>query len=115
MPVDMRTRRLARKVVRYSTKVKPGEKVIISGGEESRDFLVELYKDVMIRGGYPIVRFSLPGIKDFFFKYANKQQLERFPQEVMDMVKKAHKYIGVYTEENTRELSEVDSRKITER
>jgi len=115
MPVDMRTRRLAKKVVRYSVKVKPNEKVIISGVNEAKDFLVELYKDVILQGGHPLVRFNLPNVKDFFFKYAKKEQLERFPQELMDLVKKADKYIGVYTEENTRELSKIDSGKITKR
>jgi aminopeptidase len=115
MPLDLRTRKLAQVVVRYSVAVKPGEKVIISGGIESVDFLVELYKEIILQKAHPIVKFNLPGVSDFFYKFANKNQLERFPNEIMDVVKKADKYIGINSCENTRELSKTDSKKITVR
>jgi aminopeptidase len=115
MPVDLRTRKLAKLAVRYSVKVKPGEKIMISGGIESIPFLVELYKEIILQGAHPVVRFRLPEVSDFFYKYANKEQLERFPEELMDTVKKVDKYIGVYSELNTRELSGSDSKKITKR
>jgi len=38
MPTDLRTRKLAQTVVRYSVFVKPGEKVIISGGNRINPF-----------------------------------------------------------------------------
>jgi len=115
MPVDLRTRRLAKIAVNYCVKVKPGEKVILSGGSEAIPFLVELYKEVILAGGHPIVRIGLPGISDFFYKYANKEQLEYFPDEWMNTVKNADKYIGINTTLNTRELTNSDSKKIVAR
>lgn len=115
MPIDMRTRKLAQLAVKYSVKVKPGEKVIISGGNEAVPFLVELYKAVVLAGGIPIVKAGLPDISDFFYKYANKEQLEHFPEYWFDTVKKAQKFIGVNTEMNTRELSNCDSVKVSKR
>lgn len=115
MPLDLRTRKLAQLAVRYSVFVKSGEKVMISGGVESIPFLVELYKEIILQKAYPIIRFRLPDVSDFFYKYATKEQIERFPEEFMDVVKKADKYIGVYTDLNTKELTNADSKKISAR
>jgi aminopeptidase len=115
MPVDLRTRKLAQLAVRYSVFVKPGEKVIISGGSEAIPFLVELYKEIILQKAHPIIKFSLPEVNDFFYKYATKEQITFFPQYLMDTIKQADKYIGIDTELNTKELSNCDSRKITER
>ncbi len=114
MPVDLRTRKLAQLVVRYSVFVKPGESVIISGGTEAIDFLTELYKEIILRGAYPIVSVRL-SINDFYYKYASKKQLEHFPQYWMDTIKQANKYIGIDTQINTKELTSANSKKITAR
>jgi len=114
MPIDLRTRKLAKLAVRYATYVKPGEKVIISGGSEATPFLVELYKEVILQKAHPIMMVSLP-VLNFFYNHANKEQIERFPDERMEAIKKAHKYIGVSTSANTRELSSVNPKKITAR
>jgi aminopeptidase len=115
MPLDLRTRKLAKIVVNYSVFVKPGEKVILSGGSEAIPFLVELYKEVILQKAHPIVKVGLPDVSDFFYKYATKEQIQRFPDEWMDTIKKADKYIGIDTDANTRELTNCDSKKITAR
>jgi len=115
MPVDLRTRKLAQLAVRYSVEIKPGSKVIISGGSEAIPFLVELYKEVILQKAMPIVNVRLPGVNDFFYKYASKEQIEHFPQHWMDTIKQAQAYIGINTNENTKELSNCDSKKITAR
>lgn len=112
MPVDLRTRKLAQLAVNYSVKAKSGEKVIISGSQESLPFMTELYKQVILAGAIPIVRFGLPNVADFYYKYANKEQLEHFPQYWFDTVKQAQCYIGIDTDENTRELTSADSKKL---
>ena len=115
MPIDMRTRKLAQLAVKRCVLTKPGDVVVISGSEESITFMVELYKAVILAGAHPVVRFGLPGTSDFFYKYANKEQLEKFPDIFMDTLKKANKYIGINTTDNTRELTSVNPEKITTR
>ena len=115
MPLDLRTRKLAQLAVNYSVSVKPQEKVIISGNIESIDFLVELYKAVILAKAHPIIRFNLPNTDDFFYKYATKEQIENFPKEFMDVLKQADKYIGINTKINTKELSSANPEKITAR
>ncbi len=115
MPVDLRTRKLAQLAVRHSVKLIKNEKVILSGGSEAIPFLTELYKEVILQGGIPIVRVGLPDVSDFFYKYAKKEQLEYFPNYWMETVKQAQCYIGVDTTTNTRELTNVNSKNITVR
>lgn len=115
MPVDLRTRKLAQLAVRYCVSVKPGEKIIISGGIEAVPFLVELYKEIILQKAHPIVRFNLPGVSDFFYKHASKEQIEFFPDYWMNTVKQAQAYIGIDTELNTKELTSSDSKKISTR
>ncbi len=113
--MDMRTRKLAQQTIRYSLKVKPETNVIISGGEEAKEFILELYKEVILQGAYPIVRISLNGMNDFYYKYANDKQLKKFPDLRMHEVENCQYYIGINTYGNTRELSNADSKKIMQR
>ncbi len=115
MPVDLRTRKLAQIAVRYSINVKPGEKIIISGGLESIPFLVELYKDIILSGGIPIVRVNLPDVNDFFYKHASENQLKHFPDYWFNTIKEVQGYIGIDSSLNTKELTNCDSKKLTER
>jgi len=115
MPVDLRARELAKLAVRYCIAGKPKEKIIISGGEESIPFLVELYKEIILQEAHPIIRFALPNTDDFFYKYAKEHQLKYFPTYWFDTVKQAQGYIGINTELNTRELTSADSKKISTR
>jgi len=115
MPLDPRTKKLAKIVVDYSLAVKHDENVVISGSTEASEFIAELYKAVVLRGAHPILRVSLPELSPFFYKYAREHQIKKFPDHFDYTVKKAHKYIGIDTVSNTRELSGADPRKIVAR
>jgi len=115
MPIDLRLRKLAQQTVRYSVGLRKGETCVISGDTTAIPFLVELYKEVILQGGHPIVRVNLPNVSDFFYKYANDEQINKFPQHFMDMAKSAQCYIGVISGTNTRELSNCDPKKIAAR
>ncbi len=115
MPIDLRTQKLAKLVVKYSVFVQPDENVVISGSSEAQDFIIALYKEVLLAGGHPILRVNLPGLTPFFYKHAKEHQIKKFPDHFDYTVKNAQKYIGIDTESNTRELTNADSKKMTER
>ncbi len=115
MTTDLRTRELAKLIVDYSLKVKKNENVVISGSTEAQEFISALYKEVILRGAHPILRVNIPGLSPFFYKHAQKHQIEKFPDYWDYLAKNAQKYIGISTESNTRELTNVDSSKITAR
>ena len=115
MPIDLRTRRLAKLLVNYSVFVKAGENVVLTGSALAKDLLVALYKEVILAGAHPIMRVGLSGIAPFFYKYANKEQLKKFPKEFDYAVKNAQKYIGISTSDNTRALTSSNPKKLTAR
>src|SRR3989344_6224593 len=113
MPTDLRTRELAKLVVDYSVFVKKGENVVISGSTEASDFIVALYKEILLRGAHPTLRVNLPGLNAFFYKHATKEQIEKFPEIFDYTVKKAQKYISINSSSNTKELTSANSKNIT--
>ncbi len=115
MPIDLRTQKLAKLLVNHSVFVKKNENVILSGTEEAKELLVALYKEVILKGAHPILRVGLSGLAPFFYKYASKEQIEKFPEHFDFMVKKAHKYIGINSPKNTKELTNCDSEKLIAR
>lgn len=115
MPTDLRTQKLAKLIVDYSVEVKKGENVIISGSTEAQDFILALYKEVILKGAHPILRVLIPGTASFFYKHADKNQIEKFPDNFDYIVKNSQKYIGIDTEVNTRELTNCNPKKIIAR
>ena len=65
--MDIRTRELAKLVVDYALEIKPNENVILSGGIEAQEFLIALYKEIILRGAHPELRVGLPEISSFFY------------------------------------------------
>ncbi len=110
--MDIRTRKLARLIVRYSLNVKPDTNVIISGGTEANEFILELYKEIILRGAHPFIDLTIPGMKDFYYKYATDKQLKKFPELRNHIVRNSQFYIGINTSSNTRELTSISPKKI---
>ena len=115
MAIDARTKKLANLVVNYFLKVKHDSNVIISGSTEAQDFITALYKEVLHAGAHPVLRLSLPGLGPIFYKYAREHHIKKYPDIFDYTVKHAQYYIGIDTETNTREMANVDPKKITDR
>lgn len=115
MPTDLRTQKLAKLLVRYSVNAKPHESILISGSTEDKDILSAIYKEVILAGAHPVLRINLPDISPFYFNHAKEHQLKKFPDHYDYLVKNTQKSISINTVSNTRELSGIDSKKITQR
>ncbi len=115
MPIDLRTQKLAKFIIKYSVAVKPNENVVISGSTEAQDFILALYKEVLLAGAHPILRISISETAPFFYKHAKKHQIEKFPEHFDYLVKNSQKYIGIDTSNNTRQLTNSNPKKITAR
>jgi len=113
--MDIRTQKLAKLIIKYSVFVKHEEKVVISGSTEAEEFIRALYEEVIKAGGHPILKLTLLGLNYCFYKHAKKHQVEKFPDDFDYTVKSSHKYIGIDTDTNTRELTNCDSEKIATR
>jgi len=115
MAIDQRTKKLAKLVVNYFLAVKHDSNVIISSSTEAADFVTALYKEVLIAGAHPVLRLSLPGLAPLFYKLAKEQHIKNYPDIFDYTVKHAQYYIGIDTDTNTREMTSVDPKKISDR
>ncbi len=113
--VDERVKKLAKILVEHSTNVKKDDFVVISGDTSAESLIKEVYKLCLLKGAYPAVHVSFPGMAYTYFKYASDKQLARFPEVALFETRKADVFIGIHGDTNTRELSNVDPRKIATR
>jgi aminopeptidase len=115
MPIDLRTQNLAKLLVKYSAFVKPNENVIISGNTEAEPLLLAVYKEVILAGAHPVLKLGLKESSPFFYKHAKPHQINKYPDITEYTINKSHKYIGIGSESNTRELTNCDPKKMTQR
>lgn len=115
MALEPRTIKVARLVVNYFLEVKHDTNVIISGSTEASPFIEALYAEVLKAGAHPVLRLTLPGLGPIFYKYAKEHHLKKFPDIFNYTVKHAQYYIGIDTESNTREMTNVDPKMTSER
>ncbi|MFH1408602.1 MAG: aminopeptidase [Nanoarchaeota archaeon] len=103
--MDPRIKRSAEILVDYSTKVKKGEKVIISADVAAKDLALECFKLCIQRGALPKIEWSVPGQAYIYYKYASQEQLKNFPQIAFDEIKQTQAVIFIGASQNTRELT----------
>lgn len=94
---DPRVNEMARVLVDYSTRIKKGDRVLISAvGFEAAPLVKEVYALCLKRGAeYVEYSFSEPEIDRQFYSMATKKQLEQFPQHKLDFYKTLTAYIGI--------------------
>lgn len=101
-------RRWARVMVAYSTSVGPGDVVAIVGGAAGEPLLRELYREVILAGGHPVLLVDLPELQGELLLHGDDAQLDfvsdldRFAREEADV------FLRVSAATNTRADSAVD-------
>jgi len=109
--LDPRLGRMARIIVRYSTRVKQGDRVHISGGTPAIPLMEQLYIEALQAGAHPYVDVELPSLSRHFYKYAGKEQLEYVAPIARAMIDEFDVAINIMAEENPHHLSGVDPKK----
>jgi aminopeptidase len=113
--VDPRIAEAAKIIVDYSVKVKKDEYVVVSGGTEAGELMKEIYRLILKKGAYPSLRVGLPGTSYIYYTNASEEQLKKFPEIYFNEIKHTQKYIGIISDSNTRELANIDPKKIAMR
>ncbi len=111
--VEERIKKMAKILVEHSTKVKKNDKVVISGDVVAEPLIKEVYELCMKKGAFPAVHVGLPGMTQLYYKNASVEQLKKFPDVAMFESKNADVFIGIWGTNNTRELSNIDPKKIS--
>jgi aminopeptidase len=110
---DLRITKLAKILVEHSTKVKKGDRVAINGDVIAEPLIKEVYRFCLKKGAFVAVHTHLPGLSQIYFKNASDAQLKHFPNVALFESKQSDVFIGIWGNSNTRELSNIDPKKIT--
>lgn len=78
--MDIRARKLAEVILKYSFDLKPGDKLLISGGEETIPFIKEVYREAVKMGVYPQVDLGIEELTEILLKYGNDEQIAYVPE-----------------------------------
>jgi aminopeptidase len=108
---DPRVQAVARVLVDYSVEVQPGQFVWVRGMPEGAPLLLAVYQRVLERGGHPWLQVGLPEADEVFFRVASDVQLDFVPNIARQLIEETDARISVWTEVNTKALTNVDPAK----
>jgi aminopeptidase len=109
---DPRLTKLAQVLVNYSVGVKRGQLVRISAPPVATPLVVELFRETVKAGGNPMVRMSPEELSEILIKNAGDDQLKYLNPVTQFEYERIDCSIGIWAEENTKALSNVDSKKL---
>lgn len=104
--------KLAQVITEYSTRIKPGDFVVISGGTSAAPLIEALHEATVRLGGNPAVQVGLPHLQETFFNLANDDQLDFLDPLGKLVVEKADVWLTIEAPTNTRALANVDPQKM---
>ena len=106
----------AKVLVDYSVKVKKGELTIIrTDSYQSQPLVKEIYKQVLLKGGYPIVRMGVEGLNEVYIKNATDEQLEYIDPMTEIEYERAKNFISIGAPLNVKNMAKLDSKKLAKR
>ena len=109
---DTRVQKLADILVNYSTKVKPGDHVVIRSTPLARPLIEEVYRLVVRNGARPILQLSFESLADLYYEEASDEQLDFLSPISKYIVENADVMMNIAAPENTRELTGADPAKM---
>lgn len=108
---DPRLDKLADVLVNYSTGVKPGELVRLSGAVVGRPLLAALYRAVVRAGGHPFLTVTFDECQEFRLTEASEEQLKFVNPLDLSTVEAIDVSISLWGDDNTKSLTAVDPRR----
>jgi aminopeptidase len=112
---DLRLNKFAQILIKYSTKVKPGDKVVITSSTCAEPFMQALYEQVLDAGAYPHILLDLSGQDEIFYNHASKDLLDFVPIFHQAAFDEFDVLIKVRAESNTRQLENVAPDRLSRR
>jgi aminopeptidase len=105
---DPRVETVAKILVDYSVETKPNQLVRISGGPEGAPLILAVYRKVLERGAHPFLEIGLDEAAELLYACASDTQLDYVPRFRQDMIEQIHASIGIWTDVNTKRLTNAD-------
>ena len=112
---DPRVETVAKILVDYSVKVQPKQLVRISGGPQGAPLILAVYQKVLERGAHPFLQVEPEEAEELFYTYASNAQLDYVPPFMRDVIEQIDAGIGIWTDVNTKQLTNADPAKQSRR
>lgn len=105
---DPRVRKLANLLANYCVQTRPGDKVILHGGDAAMPLLTETYREVLRAGGHPFLLWRDEGLNEVLLKEGSLEQITYTPPSLIQLYKDANALISIRGDRNTRALTAID-------
>jgi aminopeptidase len=105
---DPRIDKLAHLLVNYSTKVKPGEWVLVSGNVVAVPLIEAITREIIRAGGNPTTLLSTDNLGEIRLRESSDEQLEWISPMMETVVDKMDVFLTIWGTENTRSLTNID-------
>ena len=102
------TARWAHLLVGYCLGVERGETIVLSSSVIAQPLVEACFKEVVGRGGLPLVRLEIPGLHEYFLENAGEEQLSYLPPEALFEAQKVAARIRIAAETDIHAMSKVD-------
>ena len=108
---DPRVEKLAKLVVNYSIYCKKGDEVLIAAPTVAEPLAIEMYREVLKAGGYPLLLPSFSRAQEIFWDEAKDHQI-KFISDVRKLIYRSFNgLINISADTNTRALTSVPPKK----
>ncbi len=104
---DPRVAKLADVLIRYSTKVQPGEKVLVEAYDVPDDVVTLLVERIAAAGGLPFVTVKRNSVLRALYRHATEAQMRLTGEFEQKRMAEMDAYLGVRGAENSTEFSDV--------
>ena len=105
--MDPRIKKLAENLIRFSTRVQPGDNVLIQARNETDALVRALVRETYVAGGNPFVWLNNTSVERELALHCNEEQLKLRAQIDSMLMEKMQVYIGYTAIENDSEMSDV--------
>ncbi|HTP02880.1 MAG TPA: aminopeptidase [Anaerolineales bacterium] len=117
---DIRVQRYARILVEHSTRVAPGDRILIEATTAAEPLVREVFIQILERGGLPQPLVALPGMMplsqdEFYLTYARDAQLDFTPAFYKLAYEQFEGRIRIHSATNTRGTTNIDPLKAQRR
>jgi aminopeptidase len=120
MVADLRVQKFAKILVEHSTRVTPGDRILVEATTAAEPLVRELFIQILERGGIPHLMLALPGMMPFsqdemYLTYAKDTQLDFVPTFYKLAYDQFEGRIRIHSSTNTRGSSNMDPAKAQRR
>lgn len=104
--------KFAELLIDYCTGVRDGDEVIILATYEAYPLIRELWKGVVLRGGYPRVNLADEVLTELFYRYAPESLLRHYSKIDEFIVENIDVRISILSSTHTKPLVNIDPEKV---